>query len=214
MLSVFVCSKVVKKKHSYLKDKSSNMKKTTTPQTIGDPGMVVNLYTLDRLRQSQYITMTNNRLSYETLLKEAHEKDIMVLSLTPFCNKWYKYDIQPHSGKQRHIMQLKNDVIDMLRNAKESRIKLYTNLIPSRKITYNRSMVHYQRLISMINQMKCILIVEWNKSHKTSHQYNEDEICKANLLYKVISGEWGSKTGWHAELTWTSPSGQAFTITV
>lgn len=214
MLSVFVCSKVVKKKHLYLKDKSSNMKKTTTPQTIGDPGMVVNLYTLERLRQSQYITMTNNRLSYETLLKEAHEKDIMVLSLTPFCNKWYKYDIQPHSGKQRHIMQLKNDVIDLLQNAKESRIKLYTNLIPSRKITYNRSMVHYQRLISMINQMKCILIVEWNKSHKTSQQYNEDEICKAELLYKVISGEWGSKTGWHAELIWKSPSGQAFAITV
>lgn len=215
MLSVFVCSKVVKKKHSYLKDKSSNMKKTTTPQTIGDPGMVVNLYTLESLRQSQYITMTNNRLSYETLLKEAHEKDIMVLSLTPFCNKWYKYDIQPHSGKQRHIMQLKNDVIDLLQNAKESRIKLYTNLIPSRKITYKRSMTHYQRLISMINQMKCILIVEWRKTNPPELGAElELDVCSAQLTYKVISGEWGSKTGWHAELTWTSPSGQVFTITV
>jgi hypothetical protein len=34
------------------------------------------------------------------------------------------------------------------------------------------------------------------------------------MVYKVISGEWGSKTGWHAELVWTSPSGQEFAITV
>lgn len=190
------------------------MKKTTISQTIGDPGTIVDLYTLERLRQQQHIVMTNNRLSYETLLKEAREKDIMILSLTPFCNKWYKDDIRPHSGRQRHILQLKDDVINMLQNAIKNRINLYTNLIPDRKNVYNHSMVHYQRLVSMINQMEHILIDEWYKSHKTSQQYNEDEIRGTKLLYKVISGEWGSKTGWHAELIWTSPSGQAFAITV
>lgn len=96
------------------------MKKTTIPQPIDDPGIVVNLYTLEKLRQQQHTVMTNNRLNYENLLKEAREKDILVLSLAPFCNKWYKYDIRPHSGKQRHIMQLKDNAFDMLQNAKKT----------------------------------------------------------------------------------------------
>lgn len=120
MLLVFLYSKVVKKKHLHLKDKSNNMKKTPIPQAIGDPGTVVNLYTLEKLRQQQHTVMTSNHLNYKVLLKEAHENDITVLSLAPFCNKWYKYDISPHSGKQRHIMQLKNDAIDMLQNAKKT----------------------------------------------------------------------------------------------
>ena len=190
------------------------MKKTPITPTINDPGKVVNLYSLESLRQQQHIAMTNNRINYEALLKEAHEKDIMVLSLTPFCNKWYNNDIQPHSGKQRHIMQLKDSTIDMLQNAIKSRINLYTNLIPRRKNMYKRSMVHYQRLVSMINQMERILIDELYERYKTSQQYDEFEIRGTNMMYKVISGEWGSKTGWHAELVWTSPSGQKFTITV
>lgn len=192
------------------------MKKTPISPAIDDPGKekVVNLYTLDRLRQEQHIVMTSNRLNYEALLKEAHEKDIMVLSLTPFCNKWYKDDIRPHSGKQRHIMQLKDSVIDMLQNAIKSSMNLYTNLIPRRKNMYKRSMVHYQRLVSMINQMERILIDELYERYKTSQPYDKLEIRRTNLIYKVISGEWGSKTGWHAELVWTSPSGQEFTVTV
>lgn len=190
------------------------MKKTPILPTINDPEKVVNLYSLERLRQEQHIVMTSNRLNYEALLKEAHEKDIMVLSLTPFCNKWYKDDIRPHSGKQRHIMQLKDSVIDMLQNAIKSSMNLYTNLIPRRKNMYKRSMVHYQRLVSMINQMERILIDELYERYKTSQPYNELEIRRTNLIYKVISGEWGSKTGWHAELVWTSPSGQEFAITV
>lgn len=192
------------------------MGKTTISPAIDDPGKekVVNLYTLDRLRQEQYIVMTSNRLNYEALLKEAHEKDIMVLSLTPFCNKWYKDDIRLHSGKQRHIMQLKDSVIDMLQNAIKSSMNLYTNLIPRRKNMYKRSMVHYQRLVSMINQMERILIDELYERYKTSQPYDKLEIRRTNLIYKVISGEWGSKTGWHAELVWTSPSGQEFIVTV
>ena len=192
------------------------MKKTPISPAIDDPGKekVVNLYTLDRLRQEQHIVMTSNRLNYEALLKEAHEKDIMVLSLTPFCNKWYKDDIRPHSGKQRHIMQLKDSVIDMLQNAIKSSMNLYTNLIPRRKNMYKRSMVHYQRLVSMINQMERILIDELYERYKTSQPYDKLEIRRTNLIYKVISGEWGSKTGWHAELVWTSPSGQEFAVTV
>ena len=192
------------------------MKKTPISPAIDDPGKekVVNLYTLDRLRQEQHIVMTSNRLNYEALLKEAHEKDIMVLSLTPFCNKWYKDNIRPHSGKQRHIMQLKDSVIDMLQNAIKSSMNLYTNLIPRRKNMYKRSMVHYQRLVSMINQMERILIDELYERYKTSQPYDKLEIRRTNLIYKVISGEWGSKTGWHAELVWTSPSGQEFTVTV
>lgn len=215
MLLVFLYSKVVKKKHLHLKDKSNNMKKTPIPQAIGDPGTVVNLYTLEKLRQQQYTVMASNHLNYKVLLKEAHENDITVLSLAPFCNKWYKYDISPHSGKQRHIMQLKNDAIDMLQNAKKSRINLYTKLIPDRKNVYKRSVVHYQRLNSMINQMKCILIVEWNKTNSPELKARRElDVCSTPLTYKVISGEWGSKTGWHAELIWTSPSGHAFAITV
>ena len=214
MLSVLAPWRPVRKRYSNLKDKSSNMKKTSNSSTIDDPGMVVNLYTLERLRKQQHIVMTNNRLNYEILLKEAREKDIMVLSLTPFCNKWYKDDIQPHSGKQCRIMQLKDDVVDMLQNAIKNRINLYTDLIPQRKNTYKRSMIHYQRLVSMINQMERILIDEWYKRHKTSQQYDAFEINATKLVYKVISGEWGSKTGWHAELVWTSPSGQEFAITV
>lgn len=192
------------------------MKKTPISPAIDDPGKekVVNLYTLDRLRQEQHIVMTSNRLNYEALLKEAHEKDIMVLSLTPFYNKWYKDDIRPHSGKQRHIMQLKDSVIDMLQNAIKSSMNLYTNLIPRRKNMYKRSMVHYQRLVSMINQMERILIDELYERYKTSQPYDKLEIRRTNLIYKVISGEWGSKTGWHAELVWTSPSGQEFAVTV
>lgn len=191
------------------------MKKTTIPQAINDPGMIVNLYTLDRLRQQQHNVMRNSRLNYEALLKETHENDIMVLSLTPFCNKWYKYDIQSHSGKQRHIMQLKDDAIDMLQNAKKSRINLYTKLIPDRKNVYKRSMVHYQRLISMINQMERILTDEWRKTNPPELEAKRKlDVYSTSLLYKVISGEWGSKTGWHAELIWASPSGQAFAVTV
>lgn len=215
MLLVFVHSNVVKKKHSYLKDKSSDMKKSTIPQPIDDPGVTINLYSLDRLRKQQHIVMTNNRLNYENLLKEAREKDILVLSLTPFCNKWYKDDIQPHSGRQRHIMQLKDDAINRLQNAIKNRTTLYTNLIPQHKNIYKRSMVHYQRLVSMINQMKCILTDEWRKTNPPELEARRElDVCSTSVIYKVISGEWGSKTGWHAELVWTSPSGQEFAITV
>lgn len=191
------------------------MKKTTIPQAIDDPGIVVNLYTLEKLRQQQHTVMTSNHLNYKVLLKEAHEDDITVLSLVPFWNKWYKDDIQPHSGKQRHIMQIKNDVINRLQNAIKSRTNLYTKLIPDRKNVYKRSMVHYQRLVSMINQMKCILTDEWRKTNPPELEARRElDICSTSLTYKVISGEWGSKTGWHAELVWTSPSGQEFTVTV
>lgn len=191
------------------------MKKTTIPRAIDDPGIVVNLYTLEKLRQQQHTVMTSNHLNYKVLLKEAHENDITVLSLAPFCNKWYKYDIQPHSGKQRHIMQLKDNAFDMLQNAKKSRMNLYTKLIPDRKNVYKRSMVHYQRLISMINQMEHLLTDEWRKTNPPELEARRElDVCSASLLYKVISGEWGSKTGWHAELTWASPSGQVFTVTV
>lgn len=190
------------------------MKKTPITPTIGDPGMVVNLYNLERLRQHQYIVMTNNRLNYEALLNDTREKDIMVLSLTPFCNKWYKDDIRPHSGKQRHIMQMKDTAEDILQKAIANRMNLYTNLIPSCKKLYKCSMVHYQRLVSMINQIEHILIDELYERYKTSYPYDEFEIRGTNMMYKVLSGECGSKTGWHAELVWISPSGQKFVVTV
>lgn len=191
------------------------MKKTPISPAIGDPGMVVNLYALERWRQQQHTVMTSNRISYEALLNEVHEKDIMVLSLTPFCNKWYNGNIQPHSGKHRYIMQLKDSVINMLRDAIEIRINLYTNLIPQRKNMYKRSMIHYQRLVSMINRMESILIAEWWKANSPELAFRREvDVCSTLLKYKVISGDWGEKTGWHASLSYISPSGQEITVTV
>ena len=177
--------------------------------------VTLNLYHLKNHVRELHTTMTDRRLNYEKALKTVRDYDITVLALTPFCNKWYKGDIRPHSNKQRHILALKEDVVTMLDTAKYQRLHYYKTLIPGLKNTYKRSLIHYQRMVSMINQMESILIAEWWKANSPELAFRREvDVCSTLLKYKVISGEWGEKTGWHASLSYTSPSGREITITV
>ena len=177
--------------------------------------VTTNLYHLKKLVQELHPTMTNHRLKYEKALKEVRDYDITVLALTPFCNKWYTGNVPSHSNKQRHILAMKEDVEAKLTIAKYQRLQYYKTVIPYLKNTYKRSLVHYQRLVSMINQMERILTDEWIKTNPPELLARcALDVRSTQLIYKVTSGEWGTKTGWHAELVWTSPSGHETAITV
>lgn len=177
--------------------------------------VTLNLYHLKNHVREHYTTITNNRLNYEKALKTVRDYDITVLALTPFCNRWYTDNVPPRSHLRHHILEMKDDVVAMLDTAKYQRLHHYQTLIPSLKNTYKRSLVHYQRMVSMINQMERILIDEWEKTNPPElKSRREVDVCSTLLKYKVISGEWGTKTGWHAALSYTSPSGQEITVTV
>jgi len=180
-----------------------------------ESAITINLYHLKNQVRELHTTMTAHRLNYEKALETVRDYDITVLALTPFCNKWYKGDIRPHSGKQYHIMYLKEDVVTKLDIAKYQRLHYYQTLIPGLKNTYKRSMVHYQRLVSMINRMEHILNDEWIKNNPPELLARcKVDVCSTLLKYKVISSEWGTKTGWHAVLSYKSSSGREITITV
>lgn len=180
-----------------------------------ESAITLNLYHLKKQARDLHATMTDHRLNYEKALKAVRNYDIAVLALTSFCNRWYTGNITPHSNKQRHILALKEDVEAKLVVAKYQRLHCYQILIPGLKNTYKRSMVHYQRLVSMINRMERILTDKWIETNPPELLARcALDVRSTQLIYKVTSGEWGTKTGWHASLSYTSPSGQEITITV